>query len=155
MQAEMARADTQDLYDFVFDRLRAVRQDLVLQAAVPAQDQLFILGVCVRFHVVMGHLLARHASFSAHINSQHQLDCVKSCLLLQGALEEPIMPETRASLETMQCVYLLSNLDSAHAINWALNQSRNTACHSLGNVHMHWASETTNPECPLQECVST
>ena len=45
IQAEMARADTQDLYDFVFDRLRAVRQDLVLQAAVPAQDQLFILGV--------------------------------------------------------------------------------------------------------------
>ena len=91
----------------------------------------------------MGHLLARHASFSAHINSQHQLDCVKSCLLLQGALEEPVMPETRASLETLQCVYLLSNLDSAHAVNWALNQPRSSACHSLGNVYIYWASETT------------
>ena len=48
MQAEVARADMQDVYDFVFDRLRAVRQDMVLQAGVSSQDQLFILGVCVR-----------------------------------------------------------------------------------------------------------
>lgn len=135
MQAEVARADLQDVYDFLFDRLRAVRQDMVLQAAVPARDQLFILGVCVRFHVVMGHLLARHASFSAHLNSQHQLDCLKSCLLLQGALEEPVMSETRASLETLQCLYLLSNLDSAHAVNWAIQQPRSSECGGLGIIH--------------------
>ena len=133
MQAEMARADTQDLYDFVFDRLRAVRQDLVLQAAVPAQDQLFILGVCVRFHVVMGHLLARHASFSAHINSQHQLDCVKSCLLLQEALVEP-SDHTQASLNMLQCLYLLTNLDSAHAVNWAIHQPRSSGGCRLGII---------------------
>lgn len=131
MQAEVARADITDVYDFVFDRLRAVRQDLVLQAAVPAQDQVFILGVCVRFHVVMGHLLARHASFSAHINSQHQLDCVKSCLLLQGALVEP-STHTLASLDTLQCLYLLTNLDSAHAVNWAINQPSSSGGGSLG-----------------------
>ena len=134
MQAEVARtADLQDLYDFMFDRLRAVRQDMVLQAAVPARDQLLILGVCVRFHVVMGHLLARHASFSAHLNSQHQLDCLKSCLLLQGALEEPITSDTRASLDALQCLYLLSNLDSTHAVNWAIHQPRSSG--SLGNNH--------------------
>ena len=133
MQAEVARADITDVYDFVFDRLRAVRQDLVLQAAVPAQDQVFILGVCVRFHVVMGHLLARHASFSAHINSQHQLDCVKSCLLLQGALVEP-STHTLASLDTLQCLYLLTNLDSAHAVNWAINQPSSSGGGSLGIV---------------------
>jgi len=131
MQAEVARtADLQDLYDFMFDRLRAVRQDMVLQAAVPARDQLLILGVCVRFHVVMGHLLARHASFSAHLNSQHQLDCLKSCLLLQGALEEPVTSDTRASLDALQCLYLLSNLDSTHAVNWAIHQPRSSG--SLG-----------------------
>ena len=102
---------------------------------------LSILGF--RFHVVMGHLLALHASFSGHINSQHQLDCVKSCLLLQGALEEPVMPETRASLVSLQCVYLLSNLDSAHAVNWALNQQRRSTCHGLGTIPIHWTSETT------------
>ena len=48
LQAEVARADLQDVYDFMFDRLRAVRQDMVLQAGVSSQDQLFILGVCVR-----------------------------------------------------------------------------------------------------------
>ena len=136
MMAEVARADLQDLYDFLFDRLRAVRQDMVVQAGVPAKDQLFILGVCVRFHVVMGHLLARLATFSAVINSQHQLDCVKSCLLLQAALVEPNV-ETRAALECLQCVYLMSNLDSAHALNWVVSQQRGPECGSLGIIHSY------------------
>ena len=127
MKAEVGRCDLQDLYDFLFDRLRAVRQDMVVQSAVPAQDQLLILSICVRFHLVMSHLLERHTSFSAHINSQHQLECVKSCLLLQATLEE-------SNTDTLQCVYLLSNLDSSHAVNWVINQPKRSRSDCLGTL---------------------
>ena len=127
MKAEVGRCDLQDLYDFLFDRLRAVRQDMVVQSAVPAQDQLLILSICVRFHLVMSPLLERHTSFSAHINSQHQLECVKSCLLLQATLED-------SNTDTLQCVYLLSNLDSSHAVNWVINQPKRSRSDCLGTL---------------------
>jgi len=69
-----------DLYDFIFDRLRAVRQDLTLQQAEDIQ----ILAACVRFHLLFGHLLELQSPelYSSHLNLSHQLDCVKACLLI-------------------------------------------------------------------------
>ena len=41
-----------------------------------------ILYTCVSFPVVFGHILSNNPALSAKINSQHQLGCTKSCLLL-------------------------------------------------------------------------
>ena len=103
----------QDLYDFLFDRLRAVRQDLTLQSVQDDTARLEILASCVRFHLVFGVLLRGQSSFSQHINSQHQLDCLKSCLLLS--------PHQSHLLPPLHCLYLLSNMDSEHALAWAVN----------------------------------
>ena len=98
---------------------RSVRQDMILQTC--SDDvQLTVLGACVRFHVVFGHLLANTTTFSKHINFQHQLECMKSCLLLD---ESKLQDTERSHLETIQCLYLLSNLDSAHALTWAIGVS--------------------------------
>lgn len=107
-----APAQLAELYDFLFDRLRAVRADLAVQE-VTGEPALGILAVCVRFHLLFGHLLAGHASFSAHLNSSHQLECVKSCLLVPG------VPPSCPALTAMQCCYLLSNCDSPSALAWA------------------------------------
>ena len=74
-----------------------------------------------RFHLLFGHLLAGHASFSAHLNSSHQLDCVKSCLLVPG------VPPSCPALTAMQCCYLLSNCDSPSALAWATSLHERSA----------------------------
>ena len=109
---ESLQAET--LYDFLFDRLRAVRQDLTLQIVADSVT-LTVLASCVRFHLVFGLLLRSSPTFSEHLNSQHQLDCLKSCLLLSPAAHQV------EELTTIHCVYLLNNMDSDHALVWALN----------------------------------
>ena len=129
MRARLRTHDRQDLYDFLFDRLRAVRQDMVVQGAgVAPRTRLQLLATCARFHLVWGQLLAATPSFSAHLNTQHQLDTLKSCLVLgEGAgLGED------SELEAVQCVYLLSNLDSPHALNWAVQLPHRSR--ALGNI---------------------
>ena len=109
----------QTVYDFLFDRLRAVRQDLTLQTVTDPLT-LTLLASCVRFHLVFGLLLQPSPTFSHHLNSQHQLDCLKSCLLLSPA------PQQAEELTSLHCVYLLNNLDSDHAIVWALNNKHSS-----------------------------
>ena len=75
------REDPLQLYEFLQDWLRAVRQDMLVQLAVP-EIRKRILYTCVSFHVVFGHILSNNPALSAKINSQHQLGCTKSCLLL-------------------------------------------------------------------------
>ena len=64
---------------------------------------------------MFGQLLSSSPGFSAHLNSQHQLDCLKSCLLLCPASQQA------EELTVIQCVYLLGNMASDHAMTWALN----------------------------------
>ena len=118
----------QDLYDFLFDRLRAVRQDLTLQPASEDRLSLKILACCVRFHLVFGLLLRSHTTFSQHLNSQHQLDCLKSCLLLSPGpdCEEVASLQCLQEVAHLQCLYLLSNMDSQHALSWAVNIQHRT-----------------------------
>jgi len=100
-----------ELYDFVFDRLRAVRQDMTVQR-MEGSLCMDILNICVRFHLLFAHLLSTHPSFSHHINTSHQLDCVKSFLLLSAQTDHK-------NSQMMESVYLLSNMDSPSAMSWA------------------------------------
>ena len=120
-----AGLEAETVYDFLFERLRAVRQDLTLQT-VPDSVSLTVLACCVRFHLVFGLLLRSSPTFSPHLNSQHQLDCLKSCLLLCPA------PHQAEELTSIHCVYLLNNLDSDHALVWASNNKHSSQ--QLGKV---------------------
>jgi len=123
MQTQINNCNLQELYDFLFDRLRSIRQDMIVQSCSD-EIQLSVLGVCVRFHITFGHLMAKTTTFSQHINSQHQLECMKSCLVLDDTKIRQNQPESyRSHLETIQCLYLLSNLDSPHALTWAIGVS--------------------------------
>ena len=104
------REDPLQLYEFLQDRLRAVRQDMLVQLAVP-EFRKRILYTRVPFHVVFGHILSNNPALSAKINSQHQLGCTKSCLLLPKYADD------------IGDIYLLSNMDYPSALAWAIDQS--------------------------------
>lgn len=108
------------VYNFVFDRLRAVRQDCVLQNLKDITT-INILTQCVRFHVVFGFLLSSLsiARFDPTINFAHQLECLKSCLLLHHQLQMDV--NTR---EEMSHIYLLSNMGSQAPLVWATQQDK-------------------------------
>ena len=83
-------------YDFVFDRLRAVRQDMVVQRLVDA-NCLYILERCVHFYAYSHYTwhqqqcspkeenkspehLSSSSSFDAHLNSVHLGECLQLLL---------------------------------------------------------------------------
>ena len=47
------------VYEFVFDRLRAVRQDMVIQR-ISGNEAIWILESCVRFLIYAGYRLDRY-----------------------------------------------------------------------------------------------
>ena len=92
-------------YHFVFDRLRAIRQDMIVQKCdlmEPVFDideiiiHIQILQVCVKFHLLANYILGqsndnsncpkntKHSSvnnqFDQHINFTHLLECIKMIL---------------------------------------------------------------------------
>ena len=121
LKPQIQTCDPQDLYDFIFDRLRSIRQDMVVQS-VSDSIQLEILATCVRFHLIFGHHLTKLPTFSQHINSQHQLDCIKSCLLLDEA--SMTQEQLSGDLLSIQCLYILTNIDSPHALSWAIKREQ-------------------------------
>ena len=86
-------------YHFVFDRLRAIRQDMIVQKCdlmEPGFDDdvivhIHILQICVKFHLLANYILGKdddpsnkHSSisnqFDQHINFTHLLECLKMIL---------------------------------------------------------------------------
>ena len=80
---------------------------------------------------MFGLLLPPSPTFSHHLNSQHQLDCLKSCLLLSPD------PKQAEELATIHCIYLLDNMDSDHALAWALNNKHSSQQLGTGWVSAH------------------
>jgi len=105
------------VFDFVFDRLRAVRQDLVLQNLEDATAA-SILAIIVRFHVLSIGLADVYGvdKFDPEINRAHLLECVKTLLLIQE--KNNISGDER---EEIGAIYILSNLSSDAPITWAYN----------------------------------
>jgi hypothetical protein len=64
------------VYDFIFDRLRAVRQDLVIQG-LGSVDSFKVLEPIVRFHSYAGYRYEYSAPLESFTNG---LSCKLSCL---------------------------------------------------------------------------
>lgn len=109
------------VYDFVFDRLRSIRQDLIIQGNPKACQSISILQICVRFHLLAAYQL--RSEIDTKFNFTHLLDCLKDLLLLYDVNEND---EDAAAKMEVYATYLLVNLGSQHSIHWALNLPRKT-----------------------------
>lgn len=124
------------IYDFTFDRLRAIRQDMVIQRIdTPMSIQLFEL--IVRFHTYASQRLCERniSEFDPKINDQHLLECIKQLLVLYDVQDNKTNKiEFHQNMETltltdnraeMEALYILLNIGDVSALNRALSLSEN------------------------------
>ncbi|XP_072397866.1 SAC3 domain-containing protein 1 isoform X2 [Diabrotica undecimpunctata] len=117
-------------YDFILDRLRAVRQDMVIQN-VSRPHQIVILQPIIRFLTYSSYRCCEEAinTFDPHINNTHLQECLKRLLCtydyfdnLEKSSKQEIssdfLVESRPYFESL---YLIFNLGDVNALNRYLN----------------------------------
>ncbi|XP_070536904.1 SAC3 domain-containing protein 1-like isoform X3 [Ptychodera flava] len=100
-----------EIYNFVFDRMRCIRQDMVLQQLSPVHC-IELLEPIVRFYIYAGYRLHHEQihSYDPHINNSHIQQCLQKLLICYD--DECQKAENRAEFESL---YLLHNLGSVEA----------------------------------------
>ena len=81
---------TKAVYHFIFDRLRSIRQDLIVQGNPDIAKSLQILQICVRFHLMASYKLSNEETevggseivFDKDFNFTQLLECLKDLLVL-------------------------------------------------------------------------
>ncbi|XP_076655408.1 SAC3 domain-containing protein 1 isoform X3 [Halictus rubicundus] len=119
------------IYDFLFDRLRAVRQDVAIQRiGLPASISIF--EPIVRFLVYsVQRLCDRNISeFDTTINNRHLFECVSHLLVLYDQCDQRIhkseleisMEQLKldTSREQMEALYILLNMGNVEGLTRAL-----------------------------------
>ena len=106
------------VYEYVFDRLRAVRQDMVVQR-IKGPEAVSILETAVRFHIYSAYTLCEEnmADFDPHINDTHTQECLKRLLVLYADENES---STSNAVEFIS-LYLVYNLGNSEALQYALS----------------------------------
>lgn len=115
-------------YDFVLDRLKAVRQDLVMQS-LWGETSCNILQCAVRFHLYSAYRGCEDKSnqFDPHLNYSNLHECLTRLVVLRSNLNEQDSFE-RAEAEA---VYLIHNLGSAEVLRRAVGLQNKILCHEL------------------------
>ena len=106
------------VYEYVFDRLRAVRQDMVVQR-IEGPEAMSILETAVRFHIYSSYALCEEkmADFDAHINDTHVQECLKRLLVLYADENE----SSTSNAAEFISLYLVYNLGNSEALQYALS----------------------------------
>ena len=104
----------QMIYWFIFDRTRAIRQDLVVQR-ITGKPVVEIFEKTCRFHILSGYKLCESPidAFDPKINNDHTSECLKRLLCFYDAENHSVYQVTRAEFEAY---YLLDNLGSFEAL---------------------------------------
>ncbi|XP_065157007.1 germinal-center associated nuclear protein-like [Atheta coriaria] len=127
-------------YDYICDRLRAVRQDMIIQD-LPKHEAICILQPIVRFYAYASYRMCDEPlqKYDAHLNNKHFQECLKRLLSLYDDCEEfetrfphridcsTLYADSRPQIEA---IYVLFNLGSGEALNRALRLNerwKNTA----------------------------
>nr|XP_023020632.1 SAC3 domain-containing protein 1 [Leptinotarsa decemlineata] len=117
------------IYDFVMDRLRSVRQDMIIQN-ISRQHQINILQPIVKFLAFASYKLCEESihDFDPHINDSHLQECLKRLLCMYDYCDEMekstdgdkngYSDESRSYFEAM---YVVFNLGNTTAITRAVN----------------------------------
>ncbi|CAH0702055.1 unnamed protein product [Spodoptera exigua] len=126
------------MYDFVNDRLRAVRQDITIQRLHPTQC-VDLLEPMIRFYVYYGYVLSGHPlkDYDPVLNKKYLLECLKwylSCCDIiakeEGHIDKlsdffsSLDLNTRGKTKTklvndqvlLESLYILCNLDDLHPL---------------------------------------
>ncbi|XP_006818916.1 SAC3 domain-containing protein 1-like [Saccoglossus kowalevskii] len=127
LQKIVTREDVpyRDIYDFVFDRLRSVRQDMVIQQLAPRYT-VAILQPIIRFHLYSGYRLCEEPimNFDPHINKTHTQECLKKLLVCYEEYEHSF--DSQVEFEVL---YLLYNLGSMEALSHVLSLPEHIRIH--------------------------
>ncbi|CAG2217662.1 SAC3D1 [Mytilus edulis] len=116
-----------DIYDFVFDRSRCIRQDMVIQN-IGGNSAINILEKIARFHIYAGYRLCREpiARFDPKINNQHTQECLKRLLYVYS-----VVPGNHDNRQEFESVYLLYNLGQTDALMHFYDLSKDLRTSSL------------------------
>lgn len=127
-------ANWADSYQFVWDRLWAVRQDMTIQG-LSGSDCIQILEQAVRFYVYAAFRSFEEDinTFDPHINGQHLQECLKRLLVqYQGCCD----PDECANRPEMEAIYVLHNLGSSEALTHALSLPKEVRTHRLVRISL-------------------
>ena len=104
------------VYEYVFDRLRAIRQDMVVQR-INGAEAVAILEIAIRFYIYSAYALCEEeaADFDAHINNTHIQECLKRLLVLYTENDQ-----CRSNTAEFVSLYLLYNLGNGEALESGL-----------------------------------
>lgn len=133
------------VYDFVNDRLRAIRQDMTIQR-LPPEQCVKLLEPMIRFYVYYGYKFSNLPTkgFDSDLNKKYLLECIKwflSCIdtmdlstnrnidLLSDFISNLNIKNVRRytlgyDRVLMECLYILCNLDDVHPLYRYLNFSK-------------------------------
>ncbi|XP_065089186.1 SAC3 domain-containing protein 1 [Ochlerotatus camptorhynchus] len=109
-------------YEFIFDRLRAVRQEVVMQN-LAAEETLDIVEPIVCFLAYSAyHLCESHISeFDPKICTSHLQECLKKVLRCYDDLDEETKSYDLNRRIRMEALYLSFNLGSSEALSRGIN----------------------------------
>ncbi|XP_014604903.1 PREDICTED: SAC3 domain-containing protein 1 isoform X2 [Polistes canadensis] len=118
------------VYDFAFDRLRAIRQDLVIQR-IDTTMSIQILEPIIRFHTYASQRLSERNinEYNPKINDQHLLECMTQLLVLYDTLNRERELEINEEIKAitlidnrveMEALYILLNIGDVSGLNRAL-----------------------------------
>uniref|UniRef100_A0AAG5D9L8 SAC3/GANP/THP3 conserved domain-containing protein n=1 Tax=Anopheles atroparvus TaxID=41427 RepID=A0AAG5D9L8_ANOAO len=113
-------------YEFIFDRMRAIRQEVVIQNLSGA-EALPILEPIVRFLCLSAYRLCESpiSEFDPKICAQHLQECLKKVLRCREELSKS-QKRTAPYRFEMERLYLAFNLGSPEATQWVINRHGTT-----------------------------
>ncbi|XP_046681090.1 SAC3 domain-containing protein 1 isoform X2 [Homalodisca vitripennis] len=103
------------VYEFVTDRLRSVRQDMVIQQP-PAAVCCSILEPMVRFHAYAAYRLCEEPLevYDPHLNATHLNESLKQLLVSYDASEISTMSPAQDQMEALYGLLHLGNVDALY-----------------------------------------
>ncbi|XP_061711869.1 germinal-center associated nuclear protein [Cydia pomonella] len=140
------------IYDFVSDRLRAVRQDMTVQR-LSAKECMALLEPMIRFHVYFGYKLCEYPvkAYDPVLNKKLLLECLKWFLSCSDSMHQTPKDVTtemeqlnlnhnitnnknenifKCDKELVESLYILCNLDDVHPMYRYLNLANNLKSHA-------------------------
>lgn len=116
------------IYDFIFDRLRSIRQDAAIQR-IDVSMNIRLLEPIVRFLVYSAQRLCERSisEFNAKINDQHLIECITRLLILYDESENSSVIEKDMKKLTlnndrqqMEALYILLHMGNTESLMRAL-----------------------------------
>ncbi|XP_033324274.2 SAC3 domain-containing protein 1 isoform X1 [Megalopta genalis] len=120
------------IYDFLFDRLRAVRQDVAIQR-IDVASSISIFEPIVRFLIYSTQRLCDRniSEFDTTINNRHLFECISHLLILYDQWDQKVRTSDISDIsmeqlkldnnrEQMEAAYILLNMGNVEALTRAL-----------------------------------